>query len=139
MIGTVQATPSLVTLEELTDDCTSRVPARLPLGCVQLAAAAAGAAVVVDDVVVAWVVAALVDELVVAEDDADVDDDDDFLELPPQPASSPTAATSATSTPRTRAPLPQILIRCTSHLSVFTHDTAARGDSRDGVGTASFR
>ena len=58
VIGTFQATPSLETLDELIDDCTSRVPARLPLGCVQLAAAAAGRRRRAgDDVVVAWVVA----------------------------------------------------------------------------------
>ena len=102
MIGTFQATPSLLTLDELICEATSRVPARLPLGCVQAAAAALGAAVVVDDVVVAWVVAAVVDELVVAGGGEDVvDDEDDFLELPPQPASSPTAAMSARITPVT--------------------------------------
>jgi hypothetical protein len=43
-----------------------------------------------------------------------VDDDDDFFELPPQPASSPTAATSATSAPRTfpRVLRPEMLIGC---------------------------
>src|ERR1700722_5214215 len=43
VIGTFQATPSLETLDDVMDDTTSRVPARLPLGCVQAAAAAAGA------------------------------------------------------------------------------------------------
>jgi hypothetical protein len=59
---------------------------------------------------------ALVAALVVAEDDADVvDDDDDFLELPPQPASSPTATTRAPSTPKTRPRVhrPETLIGCT--------------------------
>ncbi len=89
----------------------------MPFGSVQLAATALGAAVVlVDDVVVAWVVvAALVDELVVAGAAAEVvddADDDDFLELPPQPASSPRAATRATSAPKScpRVNRPETLI-----------------------------
>jgi hypothetical protein len=115
VIGTFQAILSWETLDELIVDATSRVPARLPFGSVQLAAAAAGAAaVLVADVVVACVCALVADELVAADDDADVDDDD-FLELPPQPASSPTAAMSATSTPQTcpRVFRPGTLIKCT--------------------------
>src|ERR1700722_391713 len=96
VIGTFQATPSLETLDDVMDDTTSRVPARLPLGCVQAAAAAAGAGGVgVGGGGGAAVVAAAVDELVGAAVDADVVDDEDFLELPPQPASNPTAAMSA--------------------------------------------
>ena len=53
VIGTFQATPSLLTLDELIEDVTSRVPARLPLGCVQAAAAAEGALLPDGDVVVA--------------------------------------------------------------------------------------
>jgi AcrR family transcriptional regulator len=112
----------------LIDDCTSRVPARLPFGCVHAAAAADvelpldGVVVVAPDVVVALDVAVLDVAVAVlddvgagaADDDADVeDDDDDFFELLPQPASSATTAITVTSAPSTRLRLwrPKILIR----------------------------
>jgi hypothetical protein len=91
----------LDTLDELIDDWTSRVPARSALYCDQLVAAA-DVVPLLDGVVVVACVCVALDVL----DDVDEDvvaaaDELDFLELPPHPASSPTAATRATSTPRT--------------------------------------
>jgi hypothetical protein len=112
VIGTVQAIPSLEALDELIDDLTSRVPARLPLYWVH--AAATGEVVVEPldgEVVIPVEVAVPVDVLDdeadddvagAADDDDDDDvDEDDFFELPPHPASSTKAATTGTSTPRT--------------------------------------
>jgi hypothetical protein len=63
--------------------------------------------------VVVACVCALVDELVGAA--VDVDDDDDFFELPPQAASSATAAITAPSTPKMcpRVHRREVLIGCT--------------------------
>ena len=93
-------------MDELIDDFTSRVPARLPLGCVQPDATPLGVEAPPDgevEVPVDVPVDAPVDVLddVGAGEDDDVADveDDDFFELPPQPASSATTATTKTSAP----------------------------------------
>jgi hypothetical protein len=104
VIGTFHATPSWLTLEDLIEDCTSRVPASSPLGCVHPAAAADvelpldGVVVVPPDVVVALDVPVDVLDDVTALDAVELDDkdDDDFVELPPQPASSAITATTTT-------------------------------------------
>src|ERR1700753_3147924 len=89
VIGTDHATFSWLTLDELIDDATLRVPARSPLGSVQADAWPAveppldGVVVVAPDVVDAAVVLALGD-----------------ADLLPQPASTPTAAASTSNSAR---------------------------------------